>query len=144
VLTGSALALGSVLALMAVPRALLMLVGGGVGGVALGFGNLHGLTRAQSHVPSDLMDRVISVLMMGSVGLIPISMLIAGVAVSVSLDALFIVAGAGMGVLCAGSLLSPAVRHLGLEPGYEAAAAASEAGDDVATAPGAPTEPARA
>jgi predicted RNA methylase len=57
-----------------------------------------------------------SLLITGSVGLIPISMFLAGVAVQVSLDGTMLVAGCGMGLLALGSLLSPAVRNLGLEP----------------------------
>lgn len=60
---------------------------------------------------------------MGSVGLVPISMVVAGAAVQVSLDGMLIVAGVGMAVVCMTSLLSPAVRHMGLEPTFEAAPA---------------------
>ncbi len=123
-----------------------------ISGFTLGFGNLHGITWTQSRVPPELMGRVMSVMIMGSVGLVPVSMLLAGAVVSVSLDGMLIAAGIGMGVLCGVSLLSPAVRNLGLEPRYEApeapdAAAAGAAGAtsaaDVGT-PDASVEPARA
>jgi len=94
-------------------------------GVALAFGNLHGMTWAQSRIAPELMGRVMSVMIMGSIGLVPVSMLVAGAAVQVSLDGMLIVAGIGMAVVCLGTLLHPAVRRMGLEPTYEQAAAAA-------------------
>ena len=88
-------------------------------GIALGYGNLLGLTWIQSRVPSELMGRVMSLMMLGSMGLVPVSMLIAGAAVQVSLDATLVVAGLGMAVVSLASLLSRAVRDLGLEPMVE-------------------------
>lgn len=58
----------------------------------LGFGNVHGVTCAQARIAPDIMGRVMSVVIMGSIGLVPVSMVIAGV------------------------LLSPAVGHMGFEP----------------------------
>jgi MFS family permease len=87
----------------------------GLSGTALGAGNLLGITWIQGRIPPDLMGRVMSLLITGSVGLIPISMFVAGVAVQVSLDGTMLVAGVGMALLALGSLLSPAVRNLGLE-----------------------------
>jgi hypothetical protein len=110
-----------------------------VSGFALGFGNLHGMTWVQSRVRPDLMGRVMSVMIMGSVGLVPVSMLVAGGAVQVSLDAMFIIAGVGMAIVCLGSLLSPAVRHLGLEPPFQVPEPA-----DLEASKGATAEPAQA
>lgn len=90
-------------------------------GAALGFGNLHGITWAQARIAPELMGRVMSVLMLGSVGLVPVSMVLAGAFVQVSLDGMLVVAGVGMAAVCALSLLSPIVRRLGFEPPYEAA-----------------------
>jgi MFS family permease len=92
----------------------------GIAGIALGFGNLHGMTWVQARVQPDLMGRVMSVMILGSMGLVPVSMLIAGAAVQVSLDGVFVVGGVGMAVLCVVSLLSRTVRGMGLEPVYEA------------------------
>jgi MFS family permease len=88
-------------------------------GIALGYGNLLGLTWIQTRIPSELMGRVMSLVMLGSMGLVPVSMLMAGAAVQVSLDATLVVAGLGMAVVSLASLLSPAVRDLGLEPMVE-------------------------
>lgn len=85
-------------------------------GMALGYGNLLGLTWVQGRIPPELMGRVMSLLMTGSVGLVPVSMVLAGAAVQVSLDATMLIAGAGMVLLAVVALLSPAVRNLGLEP----------------------------
>jgi MFS family permease len=111
-----------------------------ISGVALGFGNLHGLTWMQSRIPPDLMGRVMSVMMMSSFGLVPVSMLIAGAAVQISLDGMLIVAGLGMALLCGVALLAPAVRRLGLEPPYRSADAAESGASGV----GATREPSRA
>ena len=85
-------------------------------GAALGYGNLLALTWIQARIPSRLMGRVMSLMMVGSMGMVPVSQLIAGAAVQVSLNAMLIVAGAGLAVLALGSLLSPTVRGLGLTP----------------------------
>ena len=97
-------------------------------GMALGYGNLLGLTWIQSRIPPELMGRVMSLMILGSMGTVPISMLIAGAAVQANLDATLIVAGAGMALISLASLLSAAVRNLGLEPTYEETA--TDAGTD--------------
>jgi MFS family permease len=105
-------------------------------GVAMAFGNLHGMTWAQSRIAPDLMGRVMSVMIMGSVALVPVSMVIAGAVVQVSLDAMLLVAGLGMAVVCPLALLSPAVRQMGHEPTYEESAAAAARSDAEAAAGG--------
>jgi len=85
-------------------------------GAALGYGNLLALTWIQARIPSRLMGRVMSLMMVGSMGMVPVSQLLAGAAVQVSLDAMLIVAGTGLAVLALASLLSPTVRGLGLTP----------------------------
>ncbi len=94
-------------------------------GIALGYGNLLGLSWAQARIPPGLMGRVMSLLLLGSVGLVPVSELVAGAAVQVSLEGLLVVAGIGMALFSFGSLLSPTVRHLGLEPRHQGPAEAS-------------------
>jgi len=66
-----------------------------------------------------------SLLITGSVGLVPISELVAGAAVQISLDGTLLVAGCGMALLCVVSLLSRSVRNLGLEPPIQAGAPVS-------------------
>jgi MFS family permease len=101
----------------------------GTAGMALGVGNLIGITWIQARVPQELMGRVMSLMITGSVGLVPISMLVAGAAVQVSLDGTMLVAGCGMALLCLVSLLSPSVRNLGLEAPMRPPAAGPATGD---------------
>jgi MFS family permease len=112
-------------ALAPVHSTLLAAVMTAASGITLGYGNLLGLTWIQTRIPSELMGRVMSLMMLGSMGLVPVSMFIAGAAVQVSLDATLVVAGLGMAVVSLASLLSPAVRNLGLEPTVEASSAAA-------------------
>ena len=106
----------------------------GISGLALGFGNLHGITWVQARIAPELMGRVMSVLMLGSVGLIPVSMFLAGVLVTISLDGMLIVAGVAMALVTVVSLLSPTVRRLGFYPPYRPPAAPEEASGDEAQA----------
>jgi MFS family permease len=85
-------------------------------GICLGFGNLLAITWVQRRVPGALMGRVMSLLMIGSTGLVPVSMFIAGFIVEINLSGLFIVGGLGMSVLALISLLVPAIRNMGFEP----------------------------
>lgn len=106
-----------------------------VTGAALGYGNLLGITWIQARVPQQLMGRVMSVLMVGSMGLVPVSELVAGAVVQVSLEGLLLVAGLGMTLSSLGALGSARIRNLGHIPPLDA-------GTDANAAPGAaPTEP---
>jgi MFS family permease len=108
-------------------------------GLVLGFGNLHGITWVQARIAPELMGRVMSVMMLGSVGLIPVSMLVAGIAVQVSLDGMLVVAGVGMAGITALALLSPTVRRLGLYPPYRDVGPETGAETGAATLTGAAT-----
>lgn len=85
-------------------------------GVGLGFSNLMTITWIQRRIPSALMGRVMSLMMLGSLGLVPVSMLIAGILVQLNLSALLVGGGLGMAVLCLGSLLNVHIRRMGYEP----------------------------
>jgi hypothetical protein len=91
----------------------------GVAGVALGYTNLLGLTWIQRRVPQAIMGRVMGLLMTGSVGLVPVSMFVAGIAIQLSVDATMIGAGVGMAVVAVVALASAAIRNAGLEPVLE-------------------------
>jgi hypothetical protein len=97
-------------------------------GVTLGFSNLLTITWVQRRVPGSLMGRVMSLMMLGSLGLVPVSMLIAGILVQINLSALLIVGGIGMAVLCGASLMSRHIRGMGFEP-----VVADEAADEETT-----------
>jgi hypothetical protein len=85
-------------------------------GISLGFSNLLTITWIQRRIPGTLMGRVMSVLMLGSLGLVPISTLIAGIVVTVNLSALLVVGGVGMALICLASLLTRPIRNMGFEP----------------------------
>jgi MFS family permease len=88
----------------------------GLAGLSLGYSNLLGMSWIQSRIPRQLMGRAMSLMMLGSMGLVPLSMLLAGIASQVSLDATLAVAGVGMAVACVGGLGVKAVRDIGLLP----------------------------
>jgi MFS family permease len=102
----------------------------GAAGMALGYGNLLGMSWSQSRVPPQLMGRVMSLLMLGSMGLVPVSELVTGATVQVSLEGTLVVAGLAMAAVSLGSLLLPTVRHVGLEPPYQQSASADAADTD--------------
>ena len=85
-------------------------------GVSLGYSNLLTLTWIQRRVPGTLMGRVMSVLMFGSLGLVPLSTMLAGVFVTINLAAVLIIGGLGMTALVLASLLVRPIRHMGEEP----------------------------
>ena len=116
-----------VAAVSAVHTTLMAAVVIGASGTALGVGNLLGITWIQGRIPPELMGRVMSLMITGSVGLIPLSMFVAGAAVQLSLEGTMLVAGLGMAILSGASLLSPVVRNLGLEQPPEGTSAASPA-----------------
>jgi hypothetical protein len=87
----------------------------GVAGLALGYTNLLSITWIQRRIPQALMGRVMSLLITGSVGLVPVSMFLAGFLVQLNVDATMLAAGLGMTLVCLVALSSKAVRNLGLE-----------------------------
>jgi MFS family permease len=110
-LMGIGLAALAVVSSTAVAVVLTALVGFG-----MGYGNLTFITWAQQRVPQALMGRVFGVILLGSVALVPISQVIAGALISVSLSGMLIVAGTSMTVVTLASAAAPAVRGMGLEP----------------------------
>jgi MFS family permease len=85
-------------------------------GAAIGYTNVSFITWVQLRIPRQLMGRVMSFLMFGSLALVPISIAIAGVLVEISLDGVMLVAGLGMALLSGITLLSPRVRGMGMLP----------------------------
>jgi hypothetical protein len=103
-------------------------------GIFLGYSNLLTITWIQRRVPGKLMGRVMSLLMIGSLGLVPISMMIAGVFAQANLSALLLTGGLGMAVLAVLSLVSRRIRNMGTEPIIEQEPEASGPSDALATA----------
>jgi len=100
---------------------------GAISGLSIGYSNLVGITFLQSRVPQQLMGRVMGLMITGSVGLVPVSAFVAGLAVELDVDLTMLVAGVGMALICFGSLLSATVRNLGLDALPEAAGPAPAA-----------------
>ena len=94
----------------------IILVDAVIAGAVLGYTNISYITWIQRRIPRNLMGRVMSLMMFGSVALVPISMALAGALVKISLDAVLMGGGLGMAVLALLGLLSPSVRRMGLEP----------------------------
>jgi len=87
-----------------------------VAGAILGYSNITYITWLQRRIPRNLMGRVMSLMMFGSVALVPISMAVSGALVKISLDAVLMGGGLGMAALAVLGLLSRSVRRMGLEP----------------------------
>jgi hypothetical protein len=85
-------------------------------GFGMGYGNLTLITWAQRRSPKALMGRVISLILLGSVALVPVSQVIAGAIVTLSLSGMLLVAGVIMAVLTLGAAVTPTARRMGLEP----------------------------
>jgi MFS family permease len=112
-----------------------------VAGIALGYTNLLGITWIQRRIPHALMGRVMSLLITGSVGLVPVSMFLAGIAIQLNVDATMIGAGVGMFLLAVLALMTSAVRNLGLEPIWEEPEAEASEAAAAAAAEAAATQP---
>jgi MFS family permease len=97
-------------------------------GLATGYGNLVLLTWAQQRIPRALMGRVISLIGLGSMGLIPVSEVVAGAAVQISLSGMLVVAGGTMTMVTLASTLTRTVRNMGLEPTLGEAAGSEQNG----------------
>jgi membrane protein required for beta-lactamase induction len=87
-----------------------------IAGTILGYSNITYITWLQRRIPRQLMGRVMSLMMFGSVALVPISMALSGALVKISLDAVLVGGGLGMAALAVIGLLSRSVRAMGLEP----------------------------
>lgn len=96
-------------------------------GVGLGYGNLMMITWLQRRIPAALMGRVMSLILLGSVGLVPISQVVSGALVQVSLSGLLAAGGFGMALLAIAALASSRIRHMGLEPVVESEASPAAA-----------------
>ena len=91
----------------------------GLIGIGVGYANLSFITWAQRRIPDALMGRVMSLLMLGSIALVPASQVVAGALVQVSLTGLLLVAGCLMAALTLGAAATPVMRRMGSEPAWE-------------------------
>jgi len=93
-------------------------------GAAAGYANLSLITWSQHHIPPPLMGRVVSFIGLGAMALVPVSQVVAGAAVAISLEAMLVVAGVGMAAVALAGACSTSARRMGLEPLTEPATAA--------------------
>lgn len=91
----------------------------GLIGIGVGYANLTFITWAQRRIPDMLMGRVMSLVMLGSIALVPVSQVIAGALVQVSLPGLLVAAGCLMAGLTLGAAATPAMRRMGTEPAWQ-------------------------
>jgi len=85
-------------------------------GAMIGYTNVSFITWVQRRVPMKLMGRVMSVLVFASVSLVPISIAVAGILVTISLEGVLIVSGMGFALVSLAAVLSKNVRQMGLLP----------------------------
>jgi MFS family permease len=88
----------------------------GLVGFGMGYANLTFISWAQQRIPPALMGRVFSLILLGSVALIPVSQVLAGALVQVSLSGMLLGAGILTTLLTLGAAAAPTVRSIGLEP----------------------------
>lgn len=95
-------------------------------GAMIGYTNVSFITWVQRRIPMKLMGRVMSVLVFASVSLVPISIAVAGVLVTISLDGVLIVSGLGFAAVSLAAILSKNVRQMGLQPVLDEAAVTTD------------------
>lgn len=88
----------------------------GLVGFGMGYGNLTFIVWVQRRIPKALMGRVMSLILLGSVALVPVSQVVAGAVVTLSLSGMLLTAGCAMTVLTLAAALAPTARRMGLEP----------------------------
>ncbi len=84
-------------------------------GFGMGYGNLTLITWAQQRIPAELMGRVFSLILLGSVALVPVSQVAAGALVLLSLPGMLLVMGITAMLITLASAFAPTVRGMGLE-----------------------------
>jgi hypothetical protein len=88
----------------------------GLGGFGMGYADLAFISWAQQRIPQALMGRVFSLILLGSVALVPVSQVLAGALVQLSLPGMLLGAGILTTLLTLGAATTRDVRAIGLEP----------------------------
>jgi len=101
-------------------------------GAMIGYTNVSFITWVQRRVPMKLMGRVMSVLVFASVSLVPISIAVAGILVTISLEGVLIVSGIGFALVSLAAVLSKSVRQMGLLPALNEEATVADASEAAA------------
>jgi hypothetical protein len=81
-------------------------------GAAAGLCNVHIGAWAMQRIDATVRGRVSSVLMLASIGLMPVSLAVAGLLVAWSLKAMFLLAGGTMLLAAAGAAFQKPVREI--------------------------------
>ena len=87
-----------------------------VAGAGSGYVNVVFVTWLQNRVPALLLGRVMSLVMLASVGLVPVSQALSGALIKVSLVGVFVGAGVLLLAVTLRIMFVPAVRTMGLPP----------------------------
>lgn len=87
-----------------------------IAGIGSGYVNVVFVTWLQNRVPSSLLGRVMSLVMLASVGVVPVSQALSGALIRVSLVGVFIGAGVLLLAVTLRIMFVPAVRDMGLPP----------------------------
>jgi MFS family permease len=118
---GSCLAAAGILARLWLVGASLVLMG-----ISAGLVNLHIVSWIQQRVEAAMRGRVMSVLMFASVGLVPVSLAVAGAVAQWNVRALFLLAGCATAVSSALAARLRSLRDIGIDavPTPETAASA--------------------
>ncbi len=115
VLLGLVIVMGTGLILIpATTSTLIVSLAAALMGLAYGYMTIATVTRLQKQVPGELLGRVMGLLMFASMIVSPLSSLLAGALVNVSLSGLFVIAGALMISASIALTLMPSVRRLTL------------------------------
>ena len=132
-----AIVMGVLFSLIALGSTLL-----GIAALAAGMGLINGyigllfITWLQRMTVPALQGRMMSLLVLASIGLVPVSQLVAGFLIRLSFDGVIAVAGAGMALLSVLAVSVPSVRALGLRT--------ERLGEEAATGIAVPAPPAGA
>jgi MFS family permease len=81
-------------------------------GLSAGVANVHIVAWIQQRITLEVRGRVMSVLMLAIVGLLPVSLAVAGVLVAWNLPRMFLIAGASMVLATALAALQKPVREI--------------------------------
>ncbi|MBI1282128.1 MAG: MFS transporter [Anaerolineaceae bacterium] len=107
-------AAGAALGLFGLVNNLLIAIGVGVGmGLAIGYVNVASMSWLQKRIPPEKMGRVMSLVMLGSFGLIPISTFVSGLLVDYHLTIMFGASGLILLFLSLYSLTNREIRAMG-------------------------------
>ncbi len=84
-------------------------------GAALGYVSITIITWLQNRTPESLMGRMMSLVMLASIGMVPASQALCGLVIGYSLEGMFLGVGIAMTLITLRVLMIPSIRQLGLQ-----------------------------